>query len=178
MRNTITRSFIKLVASCTVYNNGKLEESEIIIPCGYNTTDAAERYIRRNNLCTGKLVEVSKLDKVSKLLGMDESDFIRLASPVSERSKETRDAITKTINVKRGKLVYMTADRKIDEIIITIPSNLSKREMSAFIINATPKGGKPIELSDVENVPTLYALDENTFAENAREMTDHFHFKA
>lgn len=177
MRNTITRTIINNACTCTIYKDGKLSDAVIVIPCGYNTTDAAERYIRRNSLCEGKLVEVSKVNKLSELYGMEETEFIKLAVAVTERTKETRNAITKTVITKRAKLVYMTADRKIDEIIVNIPSNLGKREMSSFIVNATPKGGKPIELSEAEEVSTLYALDEATFILNARPMVDHFHYK-
>ena len=177
MRNTITRSFVKNACTCTIYKDGKLSDCAIVIPCGYNDNASAERYIRRNNLVDGKLVEVSKVDKLSALYGMEESTFLALAKPVDERSKETRNSITKTCASKRATLVYMTPDRKIADLVINIPANLGKREMAAFITAATPKDCKAITLDNIEEVEQLYTLDEATFIANAREMLDHFHYK-
>ena len=177
MRNIITRSFVKNSCTATVYKDGKLSSAVFIIPCGYNDNDSAERYIRRNMSIDGKLVEVNAIEKLSALYGMEESEFINLATSVNERSKETRNAITKTIVTFKAKLVYMTPDRKIEDITINLPQNMGKKEYSRFILAATPKDCKPIELTDKEEVSTLYALDEQTFIANAREMSDHSHFK-
>ena len=93
MRNTITRSFVKLSCDCIVYKDGKTVKEIVTIPYGYNTTDSAEKYIRKNVALDGKLVMVESVSKVSALYGMDESEFIKLAKVVTERSKETRDCI-------------------------------------------------------------------------------------
>ena len=177
MRNTITRSICKNSCTTVIFKDGKLDEEVIVIPCGYNDNDAAERYIRRNNLSTGKLVEVSKVERINNLYGMEEDMFIKLAIAVDERSKETRNCISKTVTTKCARLVYMTSDRKIADINIILPNNIGKREMASFIKNSTPAGGKPIEVTDIEEVEKLYVLDEATFIENSREMIDHFHYK-
>ncbi len=176
MRNTITRTFIKNACTCTTFNNGALEESLVFIPVGYNDSESAERYIRRNNMTSGKLVEVSKIERVSELFGMDESKFIELAKPVNERDKTTRNAITKTVKTRVATLVYMTAGRTIEETEIAIP-NIGKRELEAYIRNATPNGGKPIELTNAHDVEKLYAMSESDFIKNAKPMVDHFHYK-
>lgn len=177
MRNTITRSFVKNSCTCTVYNNGKLSDEIVLIPCGYNDNAAAERYIKRHDLTNGKLVEVSKIDKLSELYGMEEADFIRLATVVDERNKTTRDSITKTIKSYAATLTYMTADRKIADIEIAIPASLGKREYNTYIHGITPNGGKPIEVKDKHEVEKIYALSESDFIANARPMVDHFHYK-
>lgn len=177
MRNTVTRSFIKNVCSCTIYKDGKLSEENILIPCGYNDIAAAERYIKRHDMTTGKLVEVYKIDKLAELYGMEEADFIRLATVVNERDKTTRDSITKTIKSYAATLTYMTVDRKIADIEIAIPASLGKREYNTYIHSVTPNGGKPIEVKDKHEVEKIYALSESDFIANARPMTDHFHYK-
>lgn len=177
MRNVITRSFVKNACTCTIYKDGKLSDAVIIIPCGYNDNSTAERYIRRNNLVDGKLVEVTKIDKLSALYGMEESDFIRLAKKVDARSKETRDSITKTVITKRATMLYMTPERKIESCEINLAVNLGKRELAKELAKLLPNGCKFIDLDNMEEVETLYALDEQTFISNSRKMKDHFHFE-
>ena len=177
MRNVITRSFVKNACTCTVYKDGKLSDVVVIIPCGYNDEQTAERYIRRNNLTEGKLVEVVKIDRLSALYGMEESTFISLAKKVDARTKETRDSITKTVITKRATMLYMTPERKIESCEINLAVNLGKRELAKELAKLLPMGCKFVDIDNMEEVETLYALDEATFIRNAREMVDHFHFK-
>ena len=89
MRNTITRSFTTIFASCKVYESGRLLDAIVALPDFCTLVSTAEKYIRKNpSVISGKLVEVTELNKQSELYGMDESDFIRLAKPFENRSKE------------------------------------------------------------------------------------------
>ncbi len=177
MRNTITRSFVKNLCTVTVYSGGNLSEKKIYIPCGYNDNSSAERYIRRNNLdIGGKLVEVNSIEKISSLYGMEESTFIKLARVVVERSKDTRNAITKTVISNSAIMVCMTGIRTIEEVYITYPTNMGKKELASFIDTILPDGYKFIELTDIKKSEKLYALDEETFIKNAKPMSDHFHY--
>lgn len=177
MRNTITRSFVKNLCTVTVYANGELSEKKVYIPCGYNDNASAERYIRRNNLdIGGKLVEVNCIEKISSLYGMEESTFIKLAKVVDERSKDTRNSITKTIISNSATMVCMSDKRTIVEDNVTYPCNIGKKELAAFISSVLPNGYKFIELTDFKKSEKLYALDEETFIKNAKQMRDHFHY--
>ena len=175
MRNYITRTFSKNLCTCTVFDAGKLDSVAVLIPTGYNDSESAERYIRRRGLVTGKLVEVSNIERVDELFGMEESKFLSLAKPVDERSKETRDAITKTIISVAATLLYMTKDRKVESVAVFLPKNASKKESTAAIAARLPDGAKPITLEDKRELSAIYALDEATFIANASRMKDHFH---
>lgn len=173
MRNTITRSFVKLSCDCIVYKDGKTVKEIVTIPYGYNTTDSAEKYIRKNVALDGKLVMVESVSKVSALYGMDESEFIKLAKVVTERSKETRDCITKTVNGRVGTLVYMDEKRAILEKDVFIDP---KRNLDKQARELAPKGCKGITIENIRDSEALYVLDERTFIENARPMSDHQHY--
>lgn len=173
MRNTITRSFVKLSCDCIVYKDGKTAKEVVIIPYGYNTTESAENYIRKKVALDGKLVTVESVRKVSALYGMDESDFIKLAKVVTERSKETRDCITKTVIGRVGTLVYMDEKRAILEKDVFIDP---KRNLDKQARELAPKGCKGITIENIRDSEALYVLDERTFIENARPMSDHQHY--
>lgn len=173
MRNTITRTFNKNVCTCVVYANGKTHESVVTIPVGFDTEESAERYIRKNVQLDGKLAAVVSIEKVGALYGMDESDFIKLASIVDERSKDTRNCITKTVVGKVGTLVYMDSERNIHEMLVRVDS---KRNLDKQARELAPDGCKGIDIEDIHDSSALYAIDEATFIKNARPMSDHQHY--
>lgn len=173
MRNTITRSFVKNACTCIVYNDGKTHSEVLFVPFGYNTTDAAEKYIRKNMTIDGKLVMVEGIEKTSTLFGMDESEFIKLAKVVPERSKETRDCITKTVIGKSGTLIYMDEKRTIHEKVVFVNA---RRDLDKQARELAPKGCKGITIENIHDTEALYVLDEATFIENARPMRDHQHY--
>ena len=173
MRNTITRSFNKVCASVLVYVDGKISEQKVNIPYLYNTVELAEKYIRKNVNLDGKLVDVVSVEKVSTLYGMDEADFIKLAKPVDNRSKETRGMISKTVIGYVGTLLYMDEKRSVKEISVLIPKGAKLDKVAREV---TPNGGKPITIENIKETETLFVMDEQTFIANAREMSDHQHY--
>lgn len=174
MRNTITRSFVKNLCTCIVYKDGKTHDEALAIPYGYNDTNSAEKYIRRKVAIDGKLVLVKSIVKASVLYGMDESQFIKLAKIVPERSKETRDFISKTVIGKVGTLVYM--DKKYNvhhdkEVFVD-----SKRKLDVQAKELAPADCVGITIENIHDTQALYVLDEATFIANARPMSDHQHY--
>lgn len=182
MRNTITRSFNKISATALVYVDGKVVEQVINIPYLYNTEELATKYIRRHvkngdaaelfNL-TGKLVDVINVKKLSTLYGMDEQDFIKLAKPVDERSKETRGMISKTVVGYVGTLLYMDEKRNVCNTSVLIPKGV---KLDKIAKDNTPNGCYPITIENIKETETLFVMDEQTFIANAREMSDHQHY--
>lgn len=174
MRNTITRTFNKTLAKCLVYVDNSISERAVFIPYGFNTTELAERYIRKNVQLDEKLVDVISVETVSTLYGMDESDFITLATVVDERSKETRGMISKTVQGYIGTLLYMNEQRKVCEKLVTF----TKGEKLATVAREnTPDGCKPIDIENIKETSALFVMSEEKFIANAREMTDHQHYK-
>ena len=173
MRNTITRTFNKNKCTCVIYADGKTHESVVTIPVGFDTEESAERYIRKNVQLDGKLAAVVSIEKVGALYGMDESDFIKLAKIVDERSKDTRNCITKTVVGKVGTLVYMDSARKIHDMLVRIDS---KRNLDKQARELAPEGCKGISIENIHESSALYVMDEATFIENARPMIDYQHY--
>lgn len=174
MRNTITRSFVKNSCACIVYKDGKTHDEVIVIPYGFNDIDAADKYIRRKVSIDGKLVLVKSIEKTSALFGMDESQFIKLAKIVPERSKETRDFISKTVIGKAGTLVYMDKEYVVHRDMEVFVD--AKRKLDVQAKELAPADCIGITVENIHETQALYVLDEQTFIENARPMRDHQHY--
>lgn len=182
MRNTVSRTFTKISATALVYVDGKVAEQVINIPYLYNTEELAAKYIRRHvkngdaaelfNL-TGKLIDVVSVKKLETLYGMDEQDFIKIAKPVDERSKETRGMVSKTIVGYVGTLLYMDEKRNVCNTPVLITKGV---KLDKIAKDNTPKGCYPITIENVKETETLFVVNEQTFIENAREMSDHQHY--
>lgn len=174
MRNTVTRSFSTNVCKAIIYKEGKLSDTEITIPTGFNATESAEKYIRKNVTLDGKLVTVESVVTVSELYGMDESDFISKATLIDERSKDTRDCVTKTVKGNVGTLVYMTKNRKIHEMPVMIRSG---EKLSKVAKEKAPQDCIGITIENIHDSVALYAMSISDFIKYARPMVDHQHYK-
>lgn len=176
MRNTITRTFTTVYAESLVFEDGKVMTSYPIVPATCKDTASAEKYIRKHNLTSGKLISVEKLSTVEQLYGMEESDFIKYAHPVAARSKETRNMISKNVETLVGTLVYMdVATREIREREITIPANYEKRldKYAQAVAEANEKG---ITIENVHKVAALYVISESDFIAHSKKMIDRQHY--
>lgn len=173
MRNTITRSFNNINAHILVYLGGAINEKTVLIPAMFSTVELAEKYIRKNVNVDGKLVDVIKVEKVSALYGMDESAFIKKATLVTERSKDTRNMISKTVNGHIGTLLYMTSDRAIKECLVVIPKGAKLDKVAK---ENTPDGCKPITIENIKESSSLYVMSIEDFLANAKPMLDHQHY--
>lgn len=173
MRNTITRTFVKNVCTCVIYANGKMSEQLVTIPADFNTDEKAEKYIRKNVQLDGKLASVDKIKKSEQLRGMDESVFMQLAKVVDARSKDTRDCITKNVTALFGTLVYMDKERKLHEQLVRVNG---KRNLDKQARELAPNDCKGITIENVHEQSALYVMDENTFIENSKPMSDHQHY--
>lgn len=174
MRETVTRTFAKMVANTVVYVDGKIDKKSFAIPANINDSVAAKRFLERNVKSGEIIVTVEKLDRMEELRGMPEKLFIKLARVVPERSKETRNDITKNVVGMRGELVYMTPDYKIERMVVTFGKNDKLDRVAKFYV---PDNCSPIKIENVKDSETLYAMDEKTFYENSRPMVDHQHYK-
>ena len=175
MRNTVTRTFAKTVAETVVYVDGKIGKKSFAIPASITDSAVAKRYLERNVKSGEIIVTVEKLNRIEELRGMPENVFIKLARIVPERSKETRNDITKNVVGLRGEMLYMTADYKIERMTVTFGKKDKLNEVMKFY---APVNCSPIKIENVTECETLYAMDEKTFYENSRPMVDHQHYKA
>ncbi len=177
MRNTITRSFTTCLVTCKVYENGKLLDSMVTLPDFCTNTVAAEKYIRKNpSVISGKLVEVTKIDKQTTLYGMDESDFLKHAKPFEQRGKETRNMITKTVKGFIGEYLYMSTDtHELCKRNVSVPADMSKK-LDKYAKSIEQAGEKAITIENLKPIEALYAMSESDFRKYGKKMVDHQHF--
>ena len=175
MKNIIIRTFNNYSANCLAYVDGKVIDAIVSIPDNCITTVAAEKYIRKTGFITGNLIKVDSVQKNPVTYGMLESDFIKLATPVSERGKATRDKITKTVKAFSGTLVYMTADRAVHERNVVVPTD-NQKELEKLAKKLVNDGEIGIIIDKLSPIESLYAMSEVTFKANARIMKDYQHF--
>ena len=174
-KSIISRTIIRNVAHVTLYKSDTkaISESVVIVPASVATVEKAERFIRKSNrFPVGiKLVSVDSIEKMETLVGMYLNTFVDNAIKVDERSKETRDAITKTVVAMKATVLYMTPDRKINETSVVIPQNVNYEN---YIRKNVSLDGRFIEIVSLEEVSTLYAMDEATFVNLAKPMKNKF----
>lgn len=177
MRNTITRSFTTIFASCKVYESGNLLDAIIALPDFCTITTTAEKYIRKNpSVISGKLVEVTELNKQTELYGMDEADFIAHAKPYENRSKDTRNLITKTVKGFIGEYLYMdSASRQLMNRTVSVPADMSGK-LDKYAKSIEKDGEKAITIENLKPVESLYGMTESDFKKYARKMVDHQHY--
>lgn len=177
MRNTIVRTFNTTTAHCTVYIDGAISDSLITVPSDTITTGKAEKYIRKTNSCVGKLVSVDSLSKSSAIYGMEESDFIRLATRVPERGKATRNAITKTVCYFEADYIYMdTNTRAVSMRPVTVPLS-AKEKLDKYGKSIEQENEKYISIENLHEVNALYAMSEGDFMRNGKRMKDYQHYE-
>ncbi len=177
MRNTITRTFTACLASCKVYENGKLLDAIITLPDFCTLLSTAEKYIRKNpSTISGKLVDVLSIDKETVLYGMDESDFIKYASPYEQRGKETRNMITKTVKGYVGEYLYMSvATHEVCKRNVSVPADMSKK-LDKYAKSIEQVGEKAITIENLKPIEALYAMSETDFRKYGKKMKDHQHY--
>lgn len=174
MRETVTRTFAKMVADCVVYVDGKIAKKSYAIPANITGNPQAKRFLERNVKSGEIIVTIEELKRAEELRGMPEKLFIKLARIVPERSKETRNDITKNVIGFRGEMVYMTPDYKIERMTVTFGKKDKQNEVMKYYV---PDNCSPIKIENITECETLYAMDEKTFYENSRPMVDHQHYK-
>ena len=174
MRETVTRTFAKTVANAVVYIDGKLDKKSYAIPANIDDKDAAKRFLERKVKTGEIIVTVEKLDRLEELRGMPEKLFIKLARIVPERSKETRNDVTKRVIGIRGEMLYMTPNYKVERMTVTFGKKDKRSDVMDYYV---PDNCSPIKIENETECETLYALDEKTFYENSRPMIDHQHYK-
>jgi len=177
MRSTITRSFSTCFANCKVYENGKLLDVIVALPDFCTIATTAEKYIRKNpGTISGKLVEVSSIDKETLLYGMDESEFIKNAKIYDVRGKDTRNLITKTVKGFVGEYLYMDSTTyELKRRSVSVPADMSEK-LDKYAKSIEHPNEKAITIEKLVPVNALYGMTENEFKALARRMVDHQHY--
>lgn len=177
MRNTITRTFTTCLASCKVYENGKLLDAVVRLPDFCTLTGTAEKYIRKNSsIISGKLVDVLSIDKETVLYGMDELDFLKYAKPYEQRGKETRNLITKTVKGFVGDYLYMDVKtRELCKRVVSVPADMSKK-LDKYAKSIELENEKAVLIENLKPVKALYAMSEIDFRKYGKRMIDHQHY--
>lgn len=171
----ISRTIINHIAFVTMFD---MESKSVIdisamLPATVDTVEKAEKFIRKNpSTIPGKLVMVNKVERSEMLIGMYVDDFIKNAKEVTERNKETRGTVTKTVQTCIGTALYMDDKRNVCEKVVTFPVNLSN--VDGFIRKNYTFPGQFITVENVETIETLYSMDENTFIALAKPMRNKF----
>lgn len=172
----ISRTIISNVAHILVFDMDKkaISDSVVILPAAVNTVDRAEKYIRKHeSLVNGqKLVSVDSVEKVENLVGMYLDTFVANADKVEERSKDTRECVTKLVTALEAVALYMDKDRKVQESIVTIP--MGTPNIDTYVSKNIQFNGKFITVASTKEVSQLYAMSEAKFISLAKPMRNKF----
>lgn len=172
-RNLITRTFSNTVAHALVYIDNAARNQDVILPAGF-TTASAEKAIRKNHLVTGHLITVTAVEKLDATYGMEISVFLANAVQFTERSKDTRNMITKYATVRKGTLVTYSPADGMHEHTVAVPANV--KSLDAWARENAPDGEIGVTVKDITESTALFAMTEADFIKLARPMTDNQHF--
>ena len=142
-----------------------VKESTIVLDGKIDSVEKAVKYFDKHDR---SVIDVLNVKVVNELLGMYESDFITLAKPFDERSKETRNLITKNCVSTVCSCMVVTAERKIIDIDIIADSEKDCRK------EAEKRGYKFVAVNSKKEISQLYGMDADTFRLNAKRMIDRF----
>ena len=142
-----------------------VKENTVVLDGKIDTVEKAVKYFDKHDRT---VVDVLNVKVVSELLGMYESDFITLAKPFDERSKDTRNLITKNCVSTICSCMVVSTDRKIVDIEIVADSEKECRK------EAEKRGYKFVAINNQKEVTQLYGMDSDTFRLNAKRMVDRF----
>lgn len=172
----ISRTIVSNVAHTLVFDMGKkaISDGAVILPAAVNTVDRAEKYIRKHDaLVSGhKLVSVESVEKLENLVGMYLDTFMVNADKVDERSKDTRDCITKLVTVLEAVALYMDKDRNVKECKVIVP--MGTANIDAYVAKNRQFDGKFITVASAKEVSQLYAMSEAKFISLAKPMRNKF----
>lgn len=167
MKN-ITRTFTSTFGKVLVYNpdKKKLESIDYEVD-GKFDNDTIVKALGKKGI---KALDVISCETCEKLFGMPESDFITLGHAYSERSKENRGMISKSISVNVYTIKVYASDTKTIEDK-TITGNSAKE-----IEKNLPTNFKLLEVVDTHTVESLICMSVKEFKELAKPMIDYFHY--
>lgn len=172
----ISRTIVSNIAHTLVFDMDKkaISDSVVILPAAVNTVDRAEKYIRKHDILLSghKLVSVDSVEKVENLVGMYLDTFMVNADKVDERSKDTRDCITKLVTVLEAVALYMDKDRNVKECKVIVP--MGTANIDAFVSKNRQFDGKFITVASTKEVSQLYAMTEAKFISLAKPMRNKF----
>ena len=168
MKN-ITRSFVTTSGKTLVYNPEKRNLDTIDYEIdGKFDNDTIVKALEKKSI---KALDVLSCESSEKLYGMPESEFITLGRAYSERNKENRGMISKSISVNVYALkVYACDTRTIEDKTMT---GNSVKEVEKNL----PTNFKLLEVVSTSTIETLICMTVEDFKKNARPMVDHFHYK-
>lgn len=169
MAKNITRSFVTTSGKALVYNPEKKNLDTIDYEIdGKFDNDTIVKALEKKGI---KALDVLSCDSSENLYGMPESEFITLGRAYSERSKENRGMISKSISVNVYTLKVYACDSKTIEDKTMTGNSIKEVEKNL------PSNFKLLEVVDTQTVESLICMTVDMFKEFAKPMTDHFHYK-
>lgn len=143
-----------------------VKEISCNVPAKYDTTDKALAFLRKDN---SLIVSVLSVEKIEKLVGMYEDDFIANATAFDNRSKENRGMVSKEVTVKTAHVLEVTSDRQVkDAYYIGCDNEKTARKACA------DHGTLFVQLVGINETKQLYAMDAAKFEQLAKPMRDRF----
>lgn len=123
----ITRTITTRTAVCTAVKNenGKKTLETVIIngiPAKYDSEEKVLRFIKKSNPAVAMIDE---LREECALYAMQEDDFAEIATMAKERSKETRDTISKELFRKIAVCTVVSKERTLIEECYNIPNRFT-----------------------------------------------------
>ena len=178
-KEIISRTIVSYRVAYTFMDSDRsIKQGGAILPAHVNTTDKAEKFIRRVGLPDGqRFICVDEIHKHEELRGMYIEDFLKHASQVLERSKETRDCVTKEVKLFAAEFEYLSPERKPEVTRMIIPAKAATSiDAADKHIRKDYKGpGKFIGTVRIISGCAIYALAEAEFIKHSKPMLDRFH---
>lgn len=169
MKN-ITRSFTTTIASVKLYNDASdaIETVKASLDGKLDADTFKKVYASRE---TRVVLKVSDIQTVEELRGIPEDVFIANGTAYSERTKENRGMISKTVstNCYMLKVWNENTDSMEEKLVTAATLKAAEKQLATNY--------KLLKVMSETKVESLICMSVEDFKSYSRPMVDHFHYK-
>ena len=169
MKN-ITRSFTTTTASVKLYNEASdsIETVKASLDGKLDADSFKKAYAGRES-CV--VLKVSDIETAEELRGIPEDVFIANGTAFSERDKNNRGMISKTVstNCYRLKVWNENTDSMEEKAVTAATLKAAEKQL--------PTNYKLLKVMSETKVESLICMSVEDFKRYSRPMVDHFHYK-
>lgn len=170
MKN-ITRTFTTTKATVKLYDEINDNVSTIEADADGKLTEAQFKAYLAKTMCNYIVLKISDLETFEELRGIPEDVFIANGTAYSERDKNTRGMISKTVSTNCYVLkVWNENSDSMEEKTVTAGTvKAAKKQLASNY--------KLLKVMGESKVESLICMSIDDFKHYSRPMIDHFHYK-
>lgn len=143
-----------------------VKEVKIAIDSKYDTTESAEKYLRKTDTT---IVSVLSVEVKEELRGMLETDFVKYGKSYEIRSKDNRGMVSKEVTIKTASVMVVNDKREVVDISVPFAGTEKGLRKACADIGVTF-----VKLNRIEESKQLVCMSQSDFYKLSKPMVDRF----